>query len=192
VVNGLQRRRLLGLIRRVPALLHRTGLGALLPDRLLLLTYTARSTGEARCTVLEVLRHDEATDVYIIGSARGPRADWYQDLLAHPDVTLTVGGRRRTARARPLPLEAGRDELREYARRHRLAFRLRTRLTGPPAVSTFDAYHELARRFPLVALEPTGGHPDAVRRARRSRLRRVTILRSCPSARAERAVRETA
>ncbi len=73
---------------------YRRGFG---PTRLvLLLTTIGRKTGQPRVTPLQFELIDGA---YYVASARGPAADWFQNLRANPDVRVQVRDREFAAQA---------------------------------------------------------------------------------------------
>src|SRR5574341_857550 len=76
---------------RLPIALHRWRLGWLLGRRFLLLAHRGRSSGQMRATVLEVVRHDETRDAYIVVAAFGARSDWFLNLRATPAARVQVG-----------------------------------------------------------------------------------------------------
>ncbi len=75
---------------KAPTYLFRWKLGFLFGDRFLLLTHLGRSSGATYHTALEVVRHDPASDEYIVCSGTGPRADWYLNINAAPAVSIQV------------------------------------------------------------------------------------------------------
>lgn len=62
----------------------------------LVLTTTGRKSGLPRQTPLQ---YEQVGETYIIGSARGPQADWFRNLQADPQVQVLVGGRQFPAQA---------------------------------------------------------------------------------------------
>ncbi|GAB4573217.1 MAG: hypothetical protein Kow0077_14970 [Anaerolineae bacterium] len=70
---------------RMPLVLWRMGLGPLLGHYLLVLTHTGRKSGLPRRTMVEYHRMDRTLYVPV---AFGPRAQWYQNVLADPYVTV--------------------------------------------------------------------------------------------------------
>jgi deazaflavin-dependent oxidoreductase (nitroreductase family) len=147
-------RGLLRLAVRLPIWLYRLRLGWLLGERMLLLTHTGRRSGRPRQTVLEVLRADRTTGVYIVASGWGERADWYQNLMRRPEVRIAVGGRRMAARAERLPNHLAEQELQVYAQRHPAMFRrLAQLMLGQPLDPDSAATcRQLVLRVPLVKL----------------------------------------
>lgn len=139
---------------RAPVWLYRLGLGWLLGGRFLELTHTGRKSGKRRHTVLEVVRYDPATGVYIIAAGFGERSDWYRNILNDPHVEVRSGRRHVAATAVPLtPHEAG-AVLVEYARAHRRAFRALVRFMGYRVDGTEADTHALGEYVPLLALRP--------------------------------------
>lgn len=103
---------------------------------------TGRRTGRARRTMLTVPVED-GERVVLVASYGGDRRHpaWYLNLVAEPNVTLTMGGRERRMRAR----EAQGEE--------------RAALWGR-IMEAYDGYAAYQRRtdrhIPVVVLEPTG------------------------------------
>jgi deazaflavin-dependent oxidoreductase (nitroreductase family) len=137
-------------LSRAPIWLYRLRLAGLLGDRFLLLTHTGRLSGLPRQTVLEVMRHDLATDSYVVAVGFGERSNWYRNTLVCPDVVLQLGRRRRTARAQPLASEAALHELREYVRWHPVAVRFVARLLSFQIDGSDATLRALAARIPVV------------------------------------------
>jgi deazaflavin-dependent oxidoreductase (nitroreductase family) len=147
--------RLLRSLMRLPLWLYRAHLGWLLGQRFLRLTHTGRRTGVPRQTVLEVVAHDRPSDSYVVVSGLGERAQWFRNVQETPDVVIAVGRRELPARAVRLDAADAAPIMRDYLRRHPLAFRLLARLfLGWHVSSTAADARRLAQRFPLVALRP--------------------------------------
>jgi len=142
---------------RLPIWLYRLRLGWLLSERLLLLTHIGRKSGLPRQAVIEVVRHDRATDTYIVASGFGAQADWFRNIQRNPNVVVQSGGRRLVAVAERLPVDLAADELHGYAQRHPRAFRTITkRLLGQEIDGSAEACRRLAADVPVVALRPRG------------------------------------
>jgi deazaflavin-dependent oxidoreductase (nitroreductase family) len=85
---------------RIPLLLYRLGLGEVAnAANILVLTTRGHKTGLTRHTPLEYRQH--GSKIYIV-SAWGERPNWYQNLRAHPVVTLQQGRKQVSARAHPV------------------------------------------------------------------------------------------
>jgi deazaflavin-dependent oxidoreductase (nitroreductase family) len=150
--GGLRR-----LVLRAPIHLYRLGLGALLGHRLVLLTHTGLVSGMPRQVVLEVVGRGEERDSYLIASGYGERSQWLRNVLAHPEVTYQVGGRRHRGTAVPLPPEESGRRLADYAMRHpRTADQLMRALGHAPRTrADFEALGaDRAHGVPLVLLRP--------------------------------------
>ena len=151
-LGGLRR-----VVLRAPIHLYRLGLGALLGHRLVLLTHTGRVSGRPRQVVLEVVGRGEERDSYLIASGYGERSQWLRNVLARPEVTYQVGGRRHRGTAVPLPPEESGRRLAEYALRHpRTAARLMRALGHEPrGRADFEALGaDREHGVPLVLLRP--------------------------------------
>lgn len=66
----------------------------------LLLATTGRRSGRPRVTPLQC---EDVDRVIYVASARGQRADWYQNALAHPEVSVCLAGRVFGGRATLIP-----------------------------------------------------------------------------------------
>jgi deazaflavin-dependent oxidoreductase (nitroreductase family) len=137
---------------RAPVGLYRAGLGFLFGQRMLLLEHRGRRSGRTHRAVLEVVARP-GSGRYLVVSGYGRNADWFRNVEATPACRVSVGRRSGcVAEARVLPSTEAVPVLREYARRHAVAWRalrpLLARtvpgLTGDPA--------QLARHMPLVEL----------------------------------------
>jgi deazaflavin-dependent oxidoreductase (nitroreductase family) len=147
---------------RAPIALYRGWLGELLRWRCVLrLTTIGRKSGRPRTTLVSFMPQNGH---YVIFSGWGVRSDWYQNLLANPEVTIQVGRRRLRATAQPV---------REPERRRALMLQLRDRsgACGPPRLvrpllrltGVFDYDREIAigveqaEALPVVELIPHAG-----------------------------------
>jgi deazaflavin-dependent oxidoreductase (nitroreductase family) len=82
---------------KYPTRIYRGRLADVLAARReLLLTTTGRKSGLPRTTPLNFIMVD---GTYVVAAGWGTRADWYQNLLADPEVVVQVGKRRLAARA---------------------------------------------------------------------------------------------
>jgi len=148
--RGLKR-----LFFRFPILLFRAGLGWLFGEHFMLLTHTGRKTGLPRQAVVEVMRHDPATDTYFVASGWGEKSDWFRNVMKTPQVEIQVGRRRVKALAQRLPLEEAERELLDYARRYPKVAQGLMRFIGYQVDDSEESYRELARRVPVVAFRVT-------------------------------------
>ena len=71
-----------------PRLAYIFGLGSIVGHFILLLTTMGRKSGLPRITPL---LYDEIEGIFYIGSARGTKSDWYQNLRVNPNVEVEVG-----------------------------------------------------------------------------------------------------
>jgi deazaflavin-dependent oxidoreductase (nitroreductase family) len=70
---------------KAPIILWRLGLGTVLGQFLMLISHTGRKSGRTRRTMVEY--HTIAGSKYI-PCAFGPHSDWYQNMIADPNVTI--------------------------------------------------------------------------------------------------------
>ena len=92
---------------RAPIWIFRLGLGGLLGKRMLLLKHLGRKTGLQRQAVLEVVQYLPETNTYIVTAGFGPKSQWYQNILANPEVSVQVGWKQWDVYAEQLSPEAG-------------------------------------------------------------------------------------
>jgi deazaflavin-dependent oxidoreductase (nitroreductase family) len=85
-------------VRLIKAL-YGLGLGPLVGRLILLLTTTGRKSGLPRVTALQ---YEEVDGAIYVGSSKGTRADWFQNLQANPCVTVRVKSRQFSGMARPV------------------------------------------------------------------------------------------
>ena len=140
---------------RLPIWLYRLRLGWLLGDRLLLLTHIGRKTNQPRQAVIEVVRHDSASDTYIIASGFGTHVDWFRNIQKNPNVLIQIGARRLESVAELLPYDVAAKELHDYAQRYPRTFRtIAKRLLGQELDGSAESCRRLAADVPVVALRP--------------------------------------
>jgi deazaflavin-dependent oxidoreductase (nitroreductase family) len=153
--TGSKPRGITRFLLRLPIWLYRLRLGWLLGDRFLMFRHTGRKSGLPRYTVVEVVRHDEATGSYVIASGWGEGSDWFRNIQKNPEVVLHTGRRRAPARAERLSHDEAAAELQAYAERHPLAFRALTRMMAGEALEgTAEESRRLARDVPVVKMTP--------------------------------------
>lgn len=148
---------LLRLCLRLPIWLYRAHCGWLLGDRFLLLVHRGRKSGRLRRTVVEIVHHDKCTGTYTIASGWGEQSNWLRNIEKTPEATVRVGRQAFTATSERLSLDAAEKMLFAYARRHRVAFRLLTKvIIGQWLRGTAEGCRTMARHVPVVALRPRG------------------------------------
>ncbi len=140
---------------RLPIALFRLHLGWLLMGHWLLLTHVGRKSGLPRQTVLAVLLHDNARDVYYVLAAWGEQSDWVKNIEKTPQVTISVGHRRFRALASRLPPEEAESKVIAYARQHPRLIRNPPPMLGYRTDGTEEDLRALARLLIVVAFEPT-------------------------------------
>lgn len=151
---------LLRVLLRLPIALYRLRLGWLLGQRFVLLQHIGRKSGQMRETVVEVIGHDRASDTYYIASGWGKKANWYQNLLAQPKITVQVGRRHLEVCAETLPPKEGVQILLDYRQKHPLATRELSRvLTGAnlAKASPEELERIVQESLPILALRPQTG-----------------------------------
>jgi deazaflavin-dependent oxidoreductase (nitroreductase family) len=104
----------------------------------LLLTTTGRKTGKARTVPLTYIEDGDAIVLVASYGGRPHNPDWFENLVAKPEVAVVVGGERRTMTARRATPEE------------------RARL-WPKVVATYDGYAKYQtktnREIPLAILD---------------------------------------
>jgi deazaflavin-dependent oxidoreductase (nitroreductase family) len=141
---------------RAPILAYRARLGWLFGHRLVLVEHRGRKTGLRRRVVVEVAARDHDSGAVVVASGFGPKANWYRNVLAHPDTTIVLGARRVAVHAVPLSSEEGGEVMVDYARRHAASAKVLAGYMGMPVDGSEKAYRELGRVLPFVRFEPRG------------------------------------
>lgn len=156
-----------GLLRwgfNLPIALYRLRLGWLAGHRFMLLTHQGRKTGKLRHTVLEVVSFNRDTQESVVLSAYGERADWYQNIRAHPEPDVQTGWSRYRALYRLLEPEERLAALRIYQRRYKRAFAAVMRFLGHPYDGGDESLRTLAQEALMVAFRPIEPAPSTAAR----------------------------
>ncbi len=136
---------------RLPINLYHLRLGWVLGERFMLLEHLGRKSGRWHQVVIEVVGHDAQTDTYFAASGWNMRSDWYRNILAHPQVRLSTGRRRRmTAVAQVLEPAPASDRLVDYARRHPFAMKELAEIMGFPKHKTQADIRAIAESLPIL------------------------------------------
>jgi deazaflavin-dependent oxidoreductase (nitroreductase family) len=139
---------------RAPIWFYRLGLGGLLGGRFVLLNHIGRKSGQPRQAVVEVVKHDQDTGAYVVASGFGEKSDWYQNVMAHPDITIQVGRRRLAAHAERLPLPQAIAVMLDYNRRYPATLRTLAGILGYRTDGSEADVRFLAGLIPIVAFMP--------------------------------------
>jgi len=139
---------------RLPIWLFHAHLGWILGTRFVLLTHTGRKSGLPRKNVLEVVRYDRGTGACVVASGWGAKSDWFKNISANPKIIYQVQNQSRTGIAERLSPEQGSQELFEYARRHRLAFRELVHFMGYRLDGSEADIRAMGRILPMFIFKP--------------------------------------
>jgi deazaflavin-dependent oxidoreductase (nitroreductase family) len=132
----------------------RSRFGFLFRKRLMCIEHEGRNTAERYVTPVEVLYRDRASDEYYVVSARGERADWYQNIQKYPATAVYIGSRRRPVRQRFVPIDEAVAVMKIYEKGHPKAARALFDLSGAkPNVST-EPWRAAMKELPMVAFQP--------------------------------------
>jgi deazaflavin-dependent oxidoreductase (nitroreductase family) len=140
-------------VQRIHQRLYESGKGWLVGWLILLLRHTGRRSGKAYATPMQ---YEQIGDSYYVGSARGPRADWFRNVEANPHVEVAVGRRRFKALAEAVtdPLRVA-DFLEYRLKRHPLMIGLMMRFAHKlPMRPSREQMLELGKATALVILHP--------------------------------------
>jgi len=141
---------LMRVIVRIPVLCYRLGLHRLVSGKVLLLTTIGRRTGKLRVAPLD---YEEEDGIFYLIPNQGTHATWYRNLIAHPEVTIQVGGRRMEAIATPVTDVRKRARVLRLFAARRWAWSVKQNYGIPPRASDEDLL-ELAPRRAVVAVHP--------------------------------------
>jgi len=155
-MTGLPRpRRFLWKLIRLPTrLLYGLGLGPLIGRWVLLLITTGRKSGQPRTTPLQ---YEEVDGAIYLGAARGRKADWFRNIVAHPQVEVRVRSRRFQGIAEPItdPVRIA-DFLALRLQRHPKMVGAILRSAGLPPTPTCAQLAEYAAGRAMVVIRPCG------------------------------------
>ena len=126
-----------------------------LGHRFLLLTHQGRKSGKSHQTVLEVVSYDRSTGESTVMSAYGLRADWYQNIMAHPALAVQTAGRRYVPEQRLLDAQERYVALATYERRYALAFRAVMKYLGYRYDGTEAGLRALADEVVVLGFRPS-------------------------------------
>ncbi len=143
------------LVWRAPIWLYRLGLGGLMGKNNVLINHIGRKSGIPRQAVVEVIQHDKEANVYIVASGLGEKSDWFQNLMAHPDITIQVGRKRMAAHAECLPLPRATEILLDYSHRNPRGMHAFARMLGYRIVDYEEDVHFLIGILRVVSLSTT-------------------------------------
>jgi deazaflavin-dependent oxidoreductase (nitroreductase family) len=121
-------------------------------ELVLMLSTTGRKTGNIHKTPLQ---YEFVDGDYYVGSARGPKADWYRNILSNPKVRVSVGGKEFPAIAEPITA-AGQiaDFIELRLKRRRWMIKILMRMEGLAFNHTREELEEFARQKAIVVLHP--------------------------------------
>jgi deazaflavin-dependent oxidoreductase (nitroreductase family) len=140
--------RLMKVFKPLPIFAHRFLPG--LKNMVLVLTTTGRNSGLARQTPLQ---YERIGDLLYIGSARGVKADWVQNIIQDPCVSVLIKGQQITGIARVVDdPEAAVDFLELRLKRHPWMMKNMLRIEGITSEPDRKALEDLARRIALIEI----------------------------------------
>ncbi len=139
---------------RFPILFYKWGWGGLFGKRMLLLNHIGRKSGLERKAVLEVVNHDPETNTFIVNAGFGPKSDWYQNLLARPNVSIVFGKDKIEVRAKSIHGEAGGEFLLGYSKQHPKEAKILSKLLGYEVDGTDEDWLSFGKRLIFIQLSP--------------------------------------
>ena len=138
---------------RIIKALYAIGLGRLIGRMILLLTTTGRKSGLPRVTPLQ---YEEIDGAWYVASAKGTKADWFQNILADRHVQVQVKARHVHGSAEPIidPTRIA-DFLSLRLQRHPTMIGAILRSEGFPAHPSRADLEAYARRLAMVIIRPS-------------------------------------
>jgi deazaflavin-dependent oxidoreductase (nitroreductase family) len=142
-------------VQRIHQRLYDSGKGWIVGWLILLLRHTGRKSGKQYATPLQ---YEKINGTYYVGAARGVNADWFRNILANPQVTVSVGRKTFPALAEPVSdPERVADFLAYRLKRHPLMIGLMMKLHKLPMKPSREQLLELGNNTALVILHPQEG-----------------------------------
>lgn len=121
----------------------------------MLLHHVGRKSGLPREAVIEVVRHDAATGDYYVCSGFGEKSQWYQNLMAQPDVRIQVGTKEMHVHAERVSTDEASAEMLDYADRHPGAAKKLAGFMGFPEDGSQQTYRAAGQVLPFLRLMRT-------------------------------------
>jgi deazaflavin-dependent oxidoreductase (nitroreductase family) len=139
-------------VMKFPRVLYKFGLYRFMGHIVLLLTTIGRKTGRKRVTPLQ---YEKIDDAYYMASARGTKADWYQNILSNPNTEVQVKSCRFRAIAEPItdPTRIA-DFLEVRLERHPIMVGNMLRSEGLPQNPSRDQLERFAEKSAMVVIKP--------------------------------------
>jgi hypothetical protein len=102
---------------------------------------------------LEVAKHYQQTDTFIVNVGYGEKSDWYQNVLKTPDVSIIVGRRKVNVHAEKLSPAEGGEIMAAFFRDHPIEARMSSML-GYKVDGTEEDYRLLGENLIFVKFIP--------------------------------------
>lgn len=132
--------------------LYAHGLGWLVGWIILLLEHTGRKSGKRYFTPMQ---YEKINGTYFVGAGRGPKADWYQNLLFNNRVHVRVGRIQFDGWAEPIREIPRVAEFLEYRlKKHPVMIGLIMKMHRLPFHPDPRQLEQLAETLAIVALHP--------------------------------------
>ncbi len=143
-------------VQTVHKRLYDSGKGWIIGKIILLLTHTGRKTGKRYVTPLQ---YEKIGGAYIVGAGRGPKADWFRNVQANPNVHVRVGRDEFDCTAEPVTNPERTADFLEYRlKRHPLMLGLMMKFAHKlPMRPDRAQLVDLGKSTPLVILQPPKG-----------------------------------
>ena len=154
--------RLYRVLFKIPLLLHKMGLSALIPRNVLILTTKGRRTGILRRTPMEYSPGPEK-NVYLVMSGWEGRTDWYKNARANPRVRVWLAGQEWDALAEPVPDAEVARLLKEVTHASPSTARIWSRWSDVPVDGSDAGYLAAAPHFPSFYLRPVSADAPSSR-----------------------------
>jgi deazaflavin-dependent oxidoreductase (nitroreductase family) len=140
---------------RIPIWLYWLGLGFVMGKRFVLLNHIGRRSGKPRQAVLEVVDYDPQSKRVVVCAGFGRTSQWYQNLLANPNVSIQLGSQKWDVTARTLTHEQGGEVFRAFCEKYPSEARFASTL-GYEVDGTLDDYYDMGKQMTFVGLEKRG------------------------------------
>jgi deazaflavin-dependent oxidoreductase (nitroreductase family) len=139
-------------VQRIHQRLYAAGKGWIVGWIILLLEHTGRQSGHQYATPLQYELIDGS---YYVGAGRGPKADWYRNVLVNPKVHVRVGRRSFDGRAEPVTDLPRRLAFLKYRfKRHPIMMGWMMKFHNLPMHPGEEQLKELAETLAIVILHP--------------------------------------
>ena len=140
------------LLLRIPVYIFSMGLGFLFGKRFILLEHRGRKSGLIHKNILEIVYFDTDKQTCYVASGWGEQSNWLKNIIANPDVTITIGNKKYKSVASRLSKNESISVMLKYSQKHPSAFKiLSKKILGETYASEDEMGRKMADAVPVIS-----------------------------------------